>query len=114
MVKLVPARLSRMTAIAIAALLFITAEGALVAAPARGASPVNGKVAFARDPDGAGDLFTMNPDGSGLAHIGNGENIKFSPTGTRVSFACFNGDHVAVCTANPDGTGLTHVVPKTG
>src|SRR3954451_11400562 len=108
-----PARLLRVTAIPVVVLL-LAAAGPVVAAAAGGGGPVNGKVAFARDPDGAGDLFTMNPDGSGLAHIGNGENIKFSPTGTRVSFACFNGAHVAVCTANPDGTGLTHVVPNTG
>ena len=113
MSKAMPAWLSRVTAIPVAVLL-LAAAGAVVAAPAGAAGPTNGKVAFARDPDGAGDLFTMNPDGTGLAHIGNGENIKFSPTGTRVSFACPNGDHVAVCTANPDGTGLTHVVPKTG
>jgi TolB protein len=113
MSKPMPARLLRVTAIPVVVLL-LAAAGTVVAAPAGAAGPTNGKVAFARDPDGAGDLFTMNPDGTGLAHIGNGENIKFSPTGTRVSFACPNGDHVAVCTANPDGTGLTHVVPKTG
>jgi TolB protein len=105
-------RLLHASVVSTAALL-VAAAGVMVAAPAGAATPVNGKVAFARDPDGAGDLFTMNPDGSGLAHIGNGENIKFSPNGTRVSFACANGDHVAVCTANPDGTGLTHVVPNT-
>src|SRR6184192_589487 len=80
MSKPMPARLSRVTAIPLAVLL-IAAAGAGVAVPAGAAGPTNGKVAFARDPDGAGDLFTMNPDGTGLAHIGNGENIKFSPTG---------------------------------
>ncbi len=113
MSKFMPARLVRVTAIPVAAVLF-AAAGAVVAGSAAAGGPVNGKVAFARDPDGTGDLFTMNPDGSGLAHVGNGENIKFSPTGTRVSFACPNGDHIAVCTANPDGTGFIQVVPKTG
>jgi TolB protein len=103
-----------LAAVVPAAALLLAAAGAVVA-PAGAAGPVNGKVAFARDPDGAGDLFTMNPDGSRLVHVGNGENLKFSPNGTRVSFACPPGpDHIAVCTANPDGTGLTHVVPKTG
>src|SRR5436190_3421027 len=113
MSKPMPARLSRVAAIPVAVLL-IAAAGTAVAVPAGAAGPTNGKVAFARDPDGAADLFTMNPDGTGLAHIGNGENIKFSPTGTRVASACRNGGHIAVCTANPDGTGLTHVVPNTG
>ncbi|MGZ4523726.1 MAG: TolB family protein [Mycobacteriaceae bacterium] len=111
MSKPISARLLRVTAIPVAVLLL---AGAVAAPSAGAAGPVNGKVAFARDPDGAGDLFTLNPDGSGLVHIGNGENIKFSPTGTRVSFACRNGDHIAVCTANPDGTGFIQVAPKTG
>src|SRR3954454_12024227 len=59
----------------------------------------NGRLAFAKQPD-EGALFTINPDGTGLARIGKGEFAQFSPDGARLSFACGNGDHVAACVAD--------------
>jgi len=72
----------------------------------------NGRLAFAKQPD-EGALFTINPDGTGLARIGKGEFPQFSPDGTRLSFACGNGDHVAACVANADGTNRQQIVPDT-
>lgn len=90
----------------------MTAVGVSVAAQPSGAAPVDGRLAFAQDPD-EGPLFTMNPDGTGLAQIGFGEHLQFSPDGTQVSFACSIGDHVSVCIANSDGTNVRRVVPDT-
>jgi Tol biopolymer transport system component len=91
----------------------VVAASALVTGPAGSVTtnpPHNGRLAFGED---EGSLFTMNPDGSGLARIGEGEFPQFSPDGTRLSFACPNGDHVAACIANADGTNRQQIVPDT-
>ena len=93
----------------------VVAGPTLLAGPATSAttsSPQNGRVAFARAPD-EGALFTMNPDGTGLARIGKGEFPRFSPDGTKVSFACPVGEHIAVCVGGADGTNVHLITPDT-
>jgi TolB protein len=90
----------------------------LITGPATSASgdtTQNGRVAFARNPDG-GPLITMNPDGTDAVVIGRGEHIQFSPDGTQVSWACgntANTGHVAVCVGGADGSNGHQVVPDT-
>jgi Tol biopolymer transport system component len=99
---------------AFACVVLCATTSVVTATPSVAATVSNGKIAFAREPDDEGALFTVNPDGSGLVRVGTGENVRFSPDGTTLLFACPSaaGDHVAVCTVDPDGGDLTLVVPK--
>jgi len=83
--------------------------------PSGAASVANGKLAFAREPDDEGALFTVDADGSDRVRVGTGENLRFSPDGSQLLFACSSADreHVAVCTVDPDGSDFTRVVPDT-
>lgn len=98
-----------MAAIASVTLASLMAGPSTVAA----GGPENGRVAFSREPGGSEVLFTMNPDGTDVARIGKGEFLQFSPDGTRVSFACANGEHVAVCVGGLDGTDVQQIAPDT-
>ena len=106
-----PRRSKSLLFIAIAAVAVSTLTTG-TASSATPSTPQNGRMAFAKQPD-EGALFTINPDGSGLARIGKGEFAQFSPDGARLSFACGNGDHVAACVANADGTNRQQIVPDT-
>jgi dipeptidyl aminopeptidase/acylaminoacyl peptidase len=60
----------------------------VIAAPAQATFPgANGKIAFAR----SGDIWTMNPDGTGQVDITNSAAVESSPTwspdGTKIAFA---------------------------
>jgi Tol biopolymer transport system component len=92
-------------------MLAILAACALAAAPAQGAFPgQNGRIVFS----GEGDLFTVNPDGTGQATLLAGPESDhepaWSPDGTKVAFSrrlcnqfCGRPDIYVV---NADGTGL--------
>lgn len=72
---------------------------ALEAAPAQATAPgANGKIAFVsnRDGDGDFDLFTMNPDGSGVNHLTNdsvtNNEPSYSPDGQKVAYTSTSGN----------------------
>lgn len=71
-------------------------------------SPDGKKVAFASDL-APGGIFTMNPDGTGIAHVITGYyRAVWSPDGSRL--ALVGGPYGAnVWTCNPDGSGLQQV-----
>lgn len=69
------------------------AVGIVPAAPVAGAAPpaVNGKIAFTAHTSGGDQVFTVDPDGSGLfqvTHLGSGSarNPSWSPDGTKIAF----------------------------
>jgi len=68
-----------------ATLLVILAVGLLaLAAPAQGAFPGGrwGKIAFESNVDGNHDIYTVNPDGSGLTRLTNDPADDVSPAWT--------------------------------
>lgn len=74
-------------------------------------SPDGTRVAFARSAPFSG-LWTMNPDGSGLAAIPNtagGTFPTWSPTGDRLAFARHDGNDTELFVIGADGTGLTQI-----
>lgn len=83
----------------------LTTSGAIQEQPAW--SPSGTKIAY-REP---GDLFTMNPDGTGQAlfPLNIGPEIaapKWSPDAQKIAFTCFvPGNPQQVCVVNADGTG---------
>jgi Tol biopolymer transport system component len=85
-------------------------------APARATAPgPNGRITFTRyNPavdDGA--IYTANPDGTDVIEIypGPAEAPRWSPDGSRLAFACYQGnfEFVRNCTMNPDGSGLVQL-----
>lgn len=78
-----------------------------------------GKVLFVSDRQGAGDIFSMNPDGSGVTDLTNNAapdaGPAWSPTCDRIAFSSTRGggtSHLFVMKAN--GTGVTQVTNGAG
>jgi Tol biopolymer transport system component len=79
----------------------------------------NGKIAFSSDADGDFDIYTMNPDGTGLSNItnvlaGNQSQPDWSPNGTKLAFANSSTDDMgitqnAIWVMNADGTNATQL-----
>ncbi|MFN0107510.1 MAG: SBBP repeat-containing protein [Blastocatellia bacterium] len=71
-------------------------------------SPDGTKIIFARS-DQNSALYTINPDGSGLARLGNvsGRYPTYSPDGTKLAYAASNGQ---LMVANADGTSPVRIV----
>jgi Tol biopolymer transport system component len=84
----------------------------------------NGKIAFSSDVDGDSDIYTMNPDGSGLFNVTSAlpalhqTDPNWSPDGTKILFANDDG-HLWVINADgsnasqltftgPEGYALNH------
>lgn len=78
-------------------------------------SQVNGKIALSTTtPSGTRDIYTINPDGSGLTliHAGSGrdENPVWSPDGSKIAFASNSFDGTTrVGVMNANGSGVTQL-----
>ena len=75
---------------------------------------LNGAIAFARTVPGThGEIFVMNPDGSGQTNLTNNPARDFdpawSPDGTKVAFSSFRGGNREIFVMNADGSGQTNV-----
>jgi TolB protein len=73
----------------------------------------NGKIVFASNPSGNFDLFTMNPDGSGLAALTSDPAEEFeaawSPDGSKIAFVSDRDGLPALYVMNADGSGTTRI-----
>lgn len=75
----------------------------------------NGKIAFESNRDGNYELYTMEPDGSGVTRLTDNPaddvDPAWSPDGTRIAFSSKRTGFAEIYTMNADGTGiqrLTH------
>ena len=111
-----PARRLRRRAGALAATLALAGGAVLAAAPAALATfpGANGKIAFERD----GDIWTVNPDGSGERRVTTGPHVDsspdWSPDGKELLFERQSLPPAApsshVYRVKADGTGLTWIL----
>lgn len=73
----------------------------------------NGRIAFATNRDGNFEIYSMNPDGSGLTRLtSNGTTDAqpaWSPEGTKVAFTSFGPGYPQIWVMNADGTGSTRL-----
>jgi TolB protein len=88
------------------------------AAPAMGRGPAgpNGKIVFQADAGGQRQLFTINPDGSGLRQVtrrAGAEQPDWSPDGDRIAFDAPVAGGARIFTVRPDGSDA-HAVALTG
>jgi TolB protein len=96
------------------------ALGLLLSPPALAAYPgANGRIAWEGVPTGGGtdtEIVSANPDGSGLIALTSNSvddiDPAWSPDGTKIAFARFNGSVYEIWTMNANGSGQTAVVQQ--
>ncbi len=98
------------TALAMVASLLLTQAGK----PAQAAFPgQNGKIAFVSTRDGNEEIYTMNPDGSGLRNITNNpkqDNAPaWSPDGKKVAFVSSRDGRPQIFVMNADGSNPVNI-----
>src|SRR5207244_7691770 len=71
----------------------------------------NGKIAFYND--NGGDIYVVNPDGSGLTPLTSGSGIDVSPAwsadGQKIAFSSNRAGNYDIYVMNADGTGVTRL-----
>ena len=85
-----------------------------VTAPARATQPgVNGKIAFSFDT--TGQIYTINPDGTGLFQLTNVNGAAYSPDwspdGHPIAFSFDDDTHGGIAIINADGTDFHDLTP---
>ena len=86
------------------------ADGSGFTIVARGLRPTwspDGRIAFE-----SRDIYVMNPDGSGVTNLTNGEGGSlpaWSPDGTRLAFVRYSAGAVHLYVMNADGSGVTQL-----
>lgn len=79
-------------------------------------SPDGSKIVFESQIAGFYQLFTMNPDGSGIVQITydpwNHDTPAWSPEGKKLAFVSDQNSHSVVYMMNLDGSGLERLSPK--
>jgi TolB protein len=112
-------RLSKQQAALVAvAVVVALASAAVLSSPAKGSqAAANGRIVFQSTVGNGTQLFTINPDGTGMQQVthisGNLEFPNWAPDGSKI---IFDSDYqqtpthiVNVYTVNPDGSGLSQV-----
>jgi len=93
---------------------------ALVATEASGTfAGANGRIAFTmRTETGDFDIYTMQPDGTGVVQVttdpGRDFNPRWSPDGTRIAFSSNRDGDFDIWVANADGSNPVQVVDTDG
>lgn len=76
-------------------------------------APGPGRIAFVSARDGNSEIYTMNPDGSGLVNLTNNpasdDTPAWSPDGTKIAFVSFRDGNWEIYVMNADGSGLVNV-----
>ncbi len=82
--------------------------------------PDGQKIIFSRCTPPVCDIYTMNPDGTGVAPLtaantANSEEFpRYTPDGTKIVFVCsLAGNNLQLCTANADGTNRVQITNVT-
>src|SRR5437667_6655635 len=77
----------------------------------------NGKIAFVSDRDGNNEIYTMNPDGTGVKRLtvnaASDLSPAWSPDGTKIAFSTNRDGNDEIYTINADGTGVTRLTSNT-
>jgi WD40 repeat protein len=89
---------------------------AFALAGSTGASPgANGRIALTSDRDGNGEIYAMQPDGSGAVKLTNDPSVDqtpaWSPDAQRIAFATFRDGRQAIYLMNADGSAQTRLSP---
>src|SRR6185503_17210386 len=95
-----------------AAVVSIVALLAGAAAPAIGGGSRNGAIVFQAQAGAHRQLFTINPDGSGLRQVtrlAGAEQPDWSPDGDRIAFDAPAAGGTRLFTVRPDGSGARAV-----
>lgn len=87
--------------------------------PARAAFPgANGRLVFASDRDGNSEIYSMNPDGSGIRNLTHHAAADYAPVvsadGTRIAFSSDREDGYQLWVMDIDGTDPTRVTDACG
>ncbi len=74
-------------------------------------SHANGKLASVSNRDGNYEIYTMNPDGSGVSRLtyGGGLDPSFSPDGSRIAFTSGRDGNYEIYTMNANGSNQTRL-----
>ncbi|MGZ4694127.1 MAG: TolB family protein, partial [Acidimicrobiales bacterium] len=93
----------------VAATVVLTGSGARAAFPG-----ANGRIAFTSVRDGNFEIYTVEPDGSGLLRLTNNqaddEMPAWSPDGTRIAFVSNrDASNEDIYTMNADGSGVVRI-----
>ena len=71
---------------------------------------LSGRIAFESFRDGDGEIYVMNPDGSGQTNLSNNaaseDDPVWSPDGTRITFLSTRDGATEIYVVNADGTGV--------
>jgi len=97
--------------------LFVALALCLASVPAHATFPgQNGKIVFIADPTGTWQMYTINPDGSGMTQLTNLPPTanelwvpSFSPDGKKIAFCHDMSGAPEIYTINADGSGLTQL-----
>jgi len=92
---------------------------AAAASPASAAPPgSNGKVVFISDRDGDDEIFSMNPDGTGLTQLTYNDDDDWSPEvspdGSHVAFESHRDGDYEIYVMDIDGTQVTRLTNQPG
>src|SRR6266478_5950647 len=73
----------------------------------------DGRIAFTGSGSGNNDIYTMNPDGSGLVNVTNSPaddgRPDYSPDGTKIAFRSNRTGNQEIFTMNADGSGVKQI-----
>ena len=87
--------------------------GALSPAEVSVAASSTGKIAFVSDRHGNEEIYTMNPNGSGVVRLTNNaaDDLApvWSPNGKQIAFASNRAGNFQIYVMNANGTGLTRI-----
>lgn len=75
----------------------------------------NGRIAFAADAGSGSQIYTIEPDGTGLRQIthvpGDATSPDWSPDGRRIAFELDDQTHAGIAIMNTDGSDLVDLTP---
>jgi TolB protein len=98
------------------AALAVSLAAAFALAGSTGASTAaNGRIAFTSERDGNGEIYAMQPDGSGAVNLSNDPSADQTPAWSRdaqrIAFATFRDGRQAIYVMNADGSAQTRLSP---